>query len=1139
MTVTLIGGRARSGKTTWCYEHIAKALEQDEHERLFMLVPEQFNLQTQKELAKTLYPGLLQAEVISFKNLALKVFKETGMPKDKPIIDDLERMMILKKLLTNHAKELHFFKKSVDKEGFVESMNRLITLCGQNQIEDKVLRDLTTDANLEEAFKSKLQDTQMILSVFEGYISERFMTAEGTLELLGQKIKDAKQLAETTFWIDGFYGFTAQQLHIIGELMVCAKKIYITLPLDQLYPIGTKLWESNPFYESAYTYQKLLRICQDRQISEVKSLYLEADREKCHEDLTYLEQNFLRSYTKPYTRQSEHIHLNTYGSISDEVESMAITVMKLVRDQGYRYKDIAILVGDLAPYQTALVSVLSEYQIPYFLDTKKSIHTHRLITFIEGTLELISQNWSYKSVFQTLRTGILGVDKQQIDQLENYVLAHGIKGRNKWQEVWQFAREGQEEVENEQVVNAVREQVVSIFGTLEQQLYGDKVSMSQKHTIKQMTIALYEFLEDAGIYAQLEQKAAYYEAEGERLLAMENSQIWKQVIHVLEKLVEVLGDEKETLGTYKKILKTSFSYLKMGIIPPAQDQIMIGTIDRSRIPSVEALFVLGMNEGVIPKQEESVALFTDMERLTLQSVCQEDDQQQRFYEMVSGDSTNNQLMLVYTALTRAKHQLMISSYLADDEGKPARPSQVFYKLKKLLKIEVNALLNSQDPLEMLQSPMPAFGYVGQKMREEVDGRGKEAIWKDALSWFKMQPEWQGKVENLVDYIFYTNQQHYLEPKTAQMLYELPLSTSVSKLETFRQCACCYFVKYGLKAQERQLFKWNAADLGTIFHSVLEYYPKELASCGTTWRDVSANEMDVCIGQAVRKAVSDYNTSRREDGKFRYTVQKVEKMAKRAVNALTTQIRAGAFDPKDYEVGFGMGDLPEIRIAIDTDRSMLLRGQIDRVDVYYKEGEQLIKILDYKSGKKAFDLLEVYYGLQLQLLLYLDAYIKLNQAATPAGMFYFHIDNPYTEYEPGMSEEELAENQIKKFKLSGLVLGEPEVINDLEEGGKGKIIPAALNTKDGQVRKGSSIASLEQFDQIATYVMDTIRELGKQILDGKVAAKPYQLQEKEPCSYCKYHNICQFDTEQRDNTYDKLEKLSKEAIWEAIDKGGIN
>lgn len=343
----------------------------------------------------------------------------------------------------------------------------------------------------------------------------------------------------------------------------------------------------------------------------------------------------------------------------------------------------------------------------------------------------------------------------------------------------------------------------------------------------------------------------------------------------------------------------------------------------------------------------------------------------------------------------------------------------------------------------------------------------------------------------------------------------------------------------MRAQERQLFKWNAADLGTIFHSVLEYYPQELHAMHTTWRDVSPSQMDSCIEASVHKAIADYNTSKREDGKMRYTVKKVTKMAKRAIHALTTQICAGAFDPKAYEVGFGMGEFPEIHIAIDSQRSMLLRGQIDRVDVFYKDQSELIKILDYKSGKKAFDLLEVYYGLQLQLLLYLDAYIKLNPGTKPAGMFYFHIDNPYTEYEPGMSAQELEESQMKKFKLSGLVLGEPEVIADLEEGAKGKIIPAALNVKDGNVRKGSSIASVEQFEAMANYMTDLIKKIGKEILDGKVSAKPYQLQDKDPCGYCKYHTICQFDTEHQDNQFDKLEKLTKEAIWEAIQEGGNN
>lgn len=1132
MTVTLIGGRARSGKTTWCYSQIEKALKDDNTTRLWMLVPEQFNLQTQKELAQRLYPGLLRAEVISFRNLAIKVFKETGLPKDKPVIDDLERMMILKKILTTHSRELGFYKKSVDKEGFVESMNRLITLCGQSQIESEAFLELLSRTDVEEAFKSKLRDTQTIMNHFESYIAERFITAEGTLNLLGEKIKDANSLNNIHIWIDGFYGFTKQQLYIIGELIAKAKDVTITLPLDKLYTVEEKLWESNPFYESAYTYQQLLKICQEQGVHKVSTQYLTAEREIS--DLAYLEQNFLKNYAKTYDGEVEHIGLHHYGSITEEVEALAIHINKLVRDEHYRYKDIAVVVGDLSQYQMAIGSLFTEYQIPYFLDMKKSIHTHRLITFIEGILEVLTQNWSYKSIFQTLRTGMLFIPTESIDQLENYVLAHGIKGRKKWKEEWLYAREDSYEAAQEEQINRTREQIVSLFGKLEDQLTG-KIA-NKKHTVRDMTIAIYHFLEETKAYEQIEEKVASYEAEGQRLLALENSQIWGQVVHILEKLVEVLGDERESLTNYKKILKTSFAYLKMGIIPPAQDQVLVGTIDRSRIPTIKALFVLGANEGVLPPQEEQVELFTDMEILTLEQIGKDNKSHQYLYEMVAGKGNSNGMMLVYTVLTRAKEKLAISCSLTNEEGKSIRPSIIFYKLRKLFDFSNMQIASEKNPLEPFQSPMPAFGYVGQKLREEVDGLSEDPIWKDALSWFKKHPEWSEKVETLIDYVFYTNQQHYLEPKTAELLYESPLTTSVSKLETFRQCACCYFIKYGLKAQERQLFKWNAADLGTIFHSTLEYYPQELELRNTTWRDVAPKVMDECIHSAVKKAVHEYNTSKREDGKFRYTVHKVEKMAKRAINALTTQIRAGAFEPEEYEVGFGMGKFPEIHIELDKERSMLLKGQIDRVDVYYQEGKEYIKILDYKSGKKVFDLLEVYYGLQLQLLLYLDAYIKLNKGTVPAGIFYFHIDNPYVQYEPGMTEQVIEEEQLKKFKLSGLVLNDPTIVEALEEGGKGKIIPAAL-VKDGNIKKGSATATLEQFEQITSYVTEIIKQLGREILDGKVSAKPYQLQSKDPCGYCKYHTICQFDTEQRDNQYEKLEKLSKEAIWEAIEEGG--
>ena len=340
----------------------------------------------------------------------------------------------------------------------------------------------------------------------------------------------------------------------------------------------------------------------------------------------------------------------------------------------------------------------------------------------------------------------------------------------------------------------------------------------------------------------------------------------------------------------------------------------------------------------------------------------------------------------------------------------------------------------KDPiLSTIYTPLPTLSHVGKAMKKSLLTGESLGVWEDVVSWYKENEKWATVLSEMGKMMDHNQKQSYLKTETANKLYENTLETSVSQLELFRSCACCYFIKYGLKASERKIFKWDTKEIGSIFHATLEYYPKELEKRETTWTKVDPQVQEECIREAVKKAIDKYNTSGNQEGKVRYTAAKVEKMSKRAIHALTYQLRKGAFEPKEYEVSFGYVGMPAIEIEVEQGRKLLLRGQIDRVDVYQKEGEgSYVKILDYKSGKKDFDLLQVYYGLQLQLLLYLDAYLRLHKDSQEAGVFYFHIRKPYLEYQVGMSQEEIDAKRRKQYKLSGLVLEDTEIIKKMEK-----------------------------------------------------------------------------------------------------------
>ncbi|MEG0846438.1 MAG: PD-(D/E)XK nuclease family protein [Niameybacter sp.] len=1125
--VEFILGVAKSGKTTVCYDAIQEALKDEAYHNLIMLVPEQFNLQVQIELAKLLSPGLLRTEVMSFKNLAKKVLKEVGGIKE-PLIDDLERVMILKKLLEQHKKELAYYKTSYSSEGFVDGMNRLITIFEQNEVDKSMLEALTGEDKSSDVFKCKMQDIIAINEWFHSFIKERFVTVEKTMERLAGSISKSQYLEDAVVWIDGFYGFTATQLKIIEELMHKVQKVIITLPIDRQYDKGEYVYPNNPFYDSIKNYQGLVKRCEAGNV-ETKTYALKNENVAA-DALAYLNENYLKSYAKPYAPTQDAIRLTTYASKDDEVVQVAREIVKLVRDKSYRYRDMAILVGDMVQYKSTIMSTLKEYGIPVFIDDKKSIHTNSLVAIIDGVLEVLITNWSYKSMMTFLRFNMLAISREDIDILENYMLEQGIQNKKKWQADWERESKGIDLA----YIKRIKEQVMAPLVSLEEALKQVK-DTSGKMRISEASKAVYQFLEDIQAYETIQKRMSYYKVQGERALELENTQIWGQVVDTLERLVNLLGDEKVALKAYKNILKTSFSYIEVGIIPPSKDQIIVGNIDRSRIPQVKALFVLGVNEGVIPKVDEGMPLFSDMDKLTLMQLCETgDEKRSRLYDVMVHNPLYLGQFLVYYAFTRARERLYVSTIQAEETGKVLRPSIVFYKLKKLFGMEEG----SKDILDPLQLPRPALGYIGWEMRRYLDGQGEEGPWQDAVSWFMTSSQWQDKFKHLTSYMAYSNQQDQLTEENAKLLYSEGLVTNISQLELYRNCPCCYFIRYGLKASERKVLQWNAADLGTLFHETLERYPKELKKQNTTWTAATEEQQDTCIEEALRYSAVKLSQNAKQDGRFAYTLKKAQKMTKRAIGALTYQLKAGEFVPEAYEVSFGSEEMPPIEIILDDAHTLYLKGQIDRVDVYMKdEDARYIKVLDYKSGNKNFSLLELYHGLQLQLLLYLDAYLRLNEKNKAAGMFYFHIDTRTIKYETGMALSEALTRQLKQYKLSGLSTNNIDILEKLEEGIKGEIVPAKKK-KDGTLGSTSQVASEGQFQALMGYMHELIRNLGRDMLAGKISARPCKLKEKDACAFCKYHTICQFDASTKDNQYDQLETLGNKEIWEKLSKGGV-
>ncbi|OON98754.1 MAG: hypothetical protein ATN35_00655 [Epulopiscium sp. Nele67-Bin004] len=1108
-------GQVGSGKTTMCYQKIRKTLQENPYKKIIMLVPEQFNLEVQKDLAMVLQPGLFSVEVLSFRNLIQRALVNV---EDTPIIDDLERVMILKRVIEANKSKLIYFKKSQEKDGFIDEVNKLLATCeGQGIGIDELDKISNTSSTI---LNNKLEDIKQIYKWFYDYIENKFLTVESSMQVLKNMLIKTKAYDGALILVDGFYTFTAMQLEVLQELYVQADQLVITLPMDKQYAQTDIIKESNIFYNSI----KMLRIIQnslEKSDDEVKIHFMDTPKGDKATDLKYLQANYFNTFQVKQPKNGDSVKLYAYSSLMAEVETVACQIKQLVRDENYRYRDIVILVGDISVYRSYISSTFAEYDIPYFLDTKRNIHTNPLVQMVINLLDVIATSWSYNSMMSLLKTGMLNID--DIDYLENYVIAQGIRRKKQWKDIWQYGDQSWDFKR----LNNTREIIDGILTKFEDAINKEKNTRGRVHISKLVSL-VYKFLEEHFIFEKVQSIVEYHKSHQNLSLELENSQIWEQVMKVLESLVHILGDEEVSVSTFKNILSTSFSYQKMGIIPASQDEILVGEVERTRIPMKKAIFILGVNEGMLPSNSNNGGLFSEMDRFSIQDICQTKDMENMYDTFIHNHLYGSDLE-IYTAINRATHLLYMSYIMSDDEGDTKRASILFNKVNRLFEIQPPFVKNFVDSIYHSQATL---GVVGEAVRQEVlMGQPMENDIRDALSWYK---------ENYIDtdvilrQLFYTNQQQYLDSQLVAQLYNNNAITTVSKLERFRKCPCSYFIEYGLKASERKLFKWDSADIGTIFHAILEQYPKELELQGVTWVDVDKVQQRKIVHDVVTAVVAKYNRKNMQTGQLKYTVERIEKMALRAIDALTYQLKKGEFEPNQYEYKFGYNGMPDIQVQLDDGSIIKLQGTIDRVDIYTQNGTQYIKILDYKTGQKDFDLVEIYYGLQLQLLLYLDAYLKSNKNTQEAGVYYFKLDAKYVKVDASDNKEVSQDSKYKQFKMSGLTLEDENIATALEKDLKGNVIPVTKTTKGFHSK--SVIADEQQFVDLRQHVYNIVSGLGKDILDGKISATPYKLGKQTGCDYCKYHGICKFDENLPDNNFDICTAIGKEGVINSFKKG---
>ena len=820
----------------------------------------------------------------------------------------------------------------------------------------------------------------------------------------------------------------------------------------------------------------------------------------------------------------------------EEVHQTALYIRKLIREEGLTYRDIAVVIGDLEGYASYVETEFGQLEIPCFLDRTRGIVLNPMIEYIKSALQLYIRDFSYDTVFHFLRSGMADISREEIDELENYVIRTGARGYRTYSRLFTRKTEemqqgsGQEDTERAEEtmerLNRIRQQFADTVEILH---------MAPRAKAGEYVDHLYDFLEQNQVQQKLLNYQQQFEQEGDLAKAREYAQIYRLVMDLLDQIYELLGEEEISLQEFADILEAGFGEITVGTIPQNVDRIVVGDMERTRLKQVKVLFFLGVNDGNIPKNASKGGIISDMDREFLIESGTEMAPSPRQQMYI-------QRLYLYLNMTKPSERLYLSYAKVNSDGKGIRPSYLIDTVRKLFPQLAVEYPQNRSRLEQIEGRQEGARYLAEELREYADGTLREEERQDFYLMYRAyEADPEGR-DRLTAAAFRRYKESGLSRIVARALYGRQLENSVSRLETYAACACRHFLQYGLSLQEREEFGFEVSDMGNVYHAVLENFAGKLAESGRTWWDFDENFATQAIKEAVEGYAATYGeTVLYSSARNEYAITRMSRILTRTVLTLQQHLKQGSFQPDDYELSFRFAeDLDSIHVDLSEEEKMHLQGRIDRIDVSEDAEHVYVKVIDYKSGNKKFDLAALYYGLQLQLVVYMNAAMELesrkhpDKEIVPAALLYYHIDDPTIETPVELTQEQINEEILTKLRMNGVVNSDPAVVERLDRflQDKSKVIPVEKK-KDGSFSARSGILSREELHVVSAYVDTKIRQIGREILDGKIAANPYEKGNEEACTYCAYKKVCGFDGSIPGYEKRQLEDLDKQTLMQRM------
>ena len=1093
----LILGRAGTGKTGLILDELrSRVLER--RGGGWLIVPEQYSHEAERELsARCGDSASLYAEALSFTRLAHRVALRVG-DSARTYIDRAGRLLQLTLALEQVGSSLEVYASAARRPEMMAPLLSALDELRFARADSAALRAAAETA--DGPLAAKLRDLALLREALDALAERSGADPASRLDVLAEQIPRCDMFAGGSVYIDGFTDFTAQERAVIRALWGAAD-VTVALSCDALTD------GSEVFSTARRTALTLERLAGE---DGVKVLRVDVPSRAGDTPLGFLESN-LFGWTEETCPAGDTVRLLTAPGIAAECELAAAEARRLVRETGCRWRDIAVAVRGFDDYRGALADAFRRYGVPLYATARTDIFTRPLPALMGAVFDLLSDGWSYESMFTYLKTGLVDITPDECDRLENYVLTWELRGTAWTREApWRQHPDGynvEPTPESEArlaelpALDALRRRIAA---PLQRFAQAGKLAA----TARAQCQAVADFWDDIDLAGRLTERAEALERAGETQAAAEYAQLWERMVSALEQCAAVLGDMAMTQEEFGRLFRRMLSEYDVGTIPVTLDQVTAGDFDRMRRRRIRHLLLLGASDDRLPRLGEGGGVFTDSERERLRECS---------IDLASpDDDLDREFNLIYNVLTLPSDTLTVSRSLFDAKGGETRPSFLTDRIARLFGLrEESADLTAA----RLSAPGPALELAAQGQSQ-------------ALRAFAGDGEARARIERVRAAAEFTRGR--LSARAVRALYGDKLWLTASRIDNFASCKYQYFLRYGLKARPRQAASFSPPELGTFLHYLLEHVAAEAkARGGFAW--LSEDEVGALSDRFARDYIHTVLEDYREKSpRFIYLFERIVETARRIVLDTARELRRSDFQPLDFELDFSGRDVPPVELG-QGDAALALTGRVDRVDGWLHDGKLYLRVIDYKSGKKKFSLSDVQYGMGLQMLLYLFSLEKTGQTrygkpVEGAGVLYVPARDVILNAESRLDDDAIAQRRTKELTRSGLLLSDEAVLHAMEHGQTPEYLPVKF--KNGAY-SGEALATAEQLGHLAGYVDELLRSMARELRAGSIQADPwFQSERDNTCLTCDYFSACHFDGQSE--KWRRRRKLKAPEFWEMID-----